>query len=116
MHPLTAEYSTGSNLFRDRLENLRERHHELYWLARSIVWSQFDEVLASFLSGPWFSCEVDVIDGLTAVFKTCVCLSDEAVVECWVGNSYWQYFCNPVYTLQGAFLGTRGNFRICSGV
>jgi len=63
-------------LFRERLENILNRHHELYRLAGLIDWSVFEKEFGKLYAYG---------------------LSDEAVVAKWVENPYWQHFCGETY-------------------
>lgn len=85
-------------LFRERLENILNRHHELYRLAGLIDWSvfekEFGKLYAAKKGRPGIPIRLMV--GLSYLGHT-YGLSDEAVVAKWIENPYWQHFCGETY-------------------
>ena len=82
------------DLFKTRLEGFSNSKHELYRQAHLIDCDKLDEEF-----GKYFDPDKGVpllptrlISGLHFL-KPAKGLSGEAVVECWIENSYWQYFC-----------------------
>jgi IS5 family transposase len=87
-HPQSGE------LFRQALEELINPEHGLVKLAGLIDWSVFDRQWA----GQFASRRGRPASPgrLVAVQHTFAC-SDEALIETWVENPYWQYFCGETY-------------------
>ncbi len=85
-------------LFRERLDNILNRRHELFRLAGLIDWKAFEKEFGQFYSAkkgrPGISIRLMV--GLSYLGHA-YGLSDEAVVTKWVENPYWQYFCGETY-------------------
>jgi len=85
-------------LFRMRLENMLKMDHELIKLSELIDWDSFDEqwgeLFQSKKGAP--AIRTRLIAGLHYL-KHLYNLSDERVVEGWVENPYWQYFCGEQY-------------------
>jgi IS5 family transposase len=85
-------------LLKTRLDQFVNLNHPLCQLARVIDWSAFDEVFGGLY------CEgfgrpgkpTRLLVGLHYLKHT-YDLSDELVVEQWVENPYWQYFCGGEY-------------------
>ena len=85
-------------LFQVRLDFLCDKSQPLYRLSEAINWSELEEAFGSFY------CEgqgrpakpTRLMVGLHYL-KHAEGLSDEEVVERWVENPYWQYFCGEVY-------------------
>ena len=81
------------DLFRERLDAIIDREHALVRLGRLVPWSDFDTSFGPFykpIGRPAKSTRLMV--GLHYLKHT-YDLSDEATVERWVENPYWQYFC-----------------------
>jgi len=85
-------------LFRERLENILDRNHELYRLAGLIDWDAFDREFGAFYAAQKGrpGIPIRLMVGL-AYLGHAYGLSDEAVVAKWVENPYWQYFCGETY-------------------
>lgn len=85
-------------MFERELETLVRPNHGLVKLSRQIQWERFDEkfgVCYSVGNGrPGIPTRLMV--GLTYL-KYLHNISDEAVLELWVENPYWQYFCGERY-------------------
>jgi len=98
MQPLNKKDDKRVELFRERLENILNRHHELYRLAGLIDWDVFEQEFGEFYSArkgrPGIPIRLMV--GLSFLGHT-YGLSDEAVVSKWVENPYWQYLCGETY-------------------
>ena len=87
-----------SMLFTSRLEQILNDQHPLYKLAGTIEWSEFDSTMGK-LYDPGFGRPAKptrLMIGLHYL-KYTYNLSDEAVVEGWIENPYWQYFCGEQY-------------------
>jgi IS5 family transposase len=98
MRPSSKKDDNRMELFRERLENILNRNHELYRLAGLIDWDAFETEFGAFYAAktgrPWIPIRLMV--GL-AYLGHAYGLSDEAVVAKWVENPYWQYFCGETY-------------------
>ena len=98
MQPIKKKTTPQDSLFRDRLENILNRRHELYHLGELIDWSvfekEFGKLYAARKGRPGIPIRLMV--GLSYLGHA-YGLSDEAVVEQWVENPYWQYFCGETY-------------------
>ena len=83
-----------ANLFGIALERLCDRRHALVRLSQSIDWQAFEEAFGALY------CEdngrpakpIRLMVGLHYL-KALYGDSDEGIVEKWVENPYWQYFC-----------------------
>jgi len=85
------------DLFRNRLDNLIDRRHELVKLAELIDWRHFDrEWGEAFCENGRPAIATRLIAGLHYL-KHRYGLSDEQVVQRWSENPYWQYFCGETY-------------------
>jgi len=87
-----------SMMFKVFLKEIISDEHPLVKLADMVEWEVFEEKL-----GPTF-CEENGRPGLPVrlmvglhYLKYTYSLSDEAVVEGWVENPYWQYFCGGIF-------------------
>ncbi|MBV2163769.1 MAG: IS5 family transposase [Comamonas sp.] len=90
--PQTAE------LFRPRLDEQLNMRHPLVKLAALIDWSEIERTFAvPFTSGRGRpALPPHLIAGLLYLQHT-FNASDEAVVNTWVENPYWQFFCGETY-------------------
>ena len=86
------------DLYRSRLDQILNRTHPLYRLADSIDWSFFESEF-----GPLYSdgmgrpaAPIRLLVGLHYL-KHAYNESDESVVERFLENPYWQYFCGCEY-------------------
>jgi len=99
MRPRNLEGSgRQGDLFRAQLEQILNRDHPLYGLANEIDWSVFDQEF-----GPLYvenfgrpGLPIRLVVGLHYL-KYCYNESDESVVERFLENPYWQYFCGCEY-------------------
>ena len=87
-----------SDLFRNRLENIINLEHPLAKLSREIDWSSLEKQFGQFyveeIGRP--GIPIRVMAGLHYL-KYLYNESDEQVVEKYVENPYWQYFCGREY-------------------
>ena len=94
MGPKRMESTPQEDLYRSRLENMISLEHELVKLSRLIDWEVFDaawgKLFESNRGAP--AIPTRLIAGLHYL-KHMHKLSDEEVVDRWVENPYWQYFC-----------------------
>jgi len=98
MRPSSKKDDNRMELFRERLENILDRNHELYRLAGLIDWDAFDREFGAFYAAQKGrpGIPIRLMVGL-AYLGHAYGLSDEAVVAKWVENPYWQYFCGETY-------------------
>ncbi len=98
MTPEKPQKPPSPDLFRNRLDNMLNRRHELYRLADLIDWSRFDSEFGS-LYCPDNGCPAKATRLMVGLqyLKHIYGMSDEAVVRRWVENPYWQYFCGATY-------------------
>lgn len=81
------------NLFRPILKDILNPNHELVLLAKQIDWQSFDDSfspLYSHTGQPGMSIRMMV--GLL-LLKRIYNKGDETVMEQWLQNPYYQYFC-----------------------
>jgi IS5 family transposase len=93
----TSKSESQTNLFLTPLEKICFESHALCILSKSVDWNFFDEKFGSLFHDSFGrpSSRTRLIVGLhflKAMFNE----SDESVVEKWVENPYWQYFCGEV--------------------
>jgi IS5 family transposase len=96
MGPKPTVLSSG-DLYRSRLDQILDQRHELFRLASLINWDSFDQAFGRFyrpLGRPAKPTRLMV--GLSYLQHT-FNLSDEAVVQRWIENPYWQWFCGSEY-------------------
>lgn len=86
------------NLFQSRLDQIINPKHELVKLAKAIDWSVFEEELGQFYSEDKGrpAKPIRLMAGLHYL-KYTFNESDESVVEGFLENPYWQYFCGFEY-------------------
>jgi IS5 family transposase len=98
MRPQSRKEDNRMSLFRERLDNILNRQHELFKLAELIDWGRFEKEFGQLYSvkkgRPGIPIRLMV--GLSYLAHA-YGLSDEAVVAKWVENPYWQYFCGETY-------------------
>jgi IS5 family transposase len=88
---------SSGDLYRSRLDQILDQRHELFRLASLIDWDRFDHEFGRFyrpLGRPAKPTRLMV--GLSYLQHT-FNLSDEAVVQRWIENPYWQWFCGCAY-------------------
>jgi len=99
MRPRNGEESgRQGDLFRAQLEQILNRDHPLYGLANEVDWSVFEQEF-----GPLYvenfgrpGLPIRLVVGLHYL-KYSYNESDESVVERFLENPYWQYFCGYEY-------------------
>jgi IS5 family transposase len=81
------------SLFSFPLEKILDPDHPLVVLAERMDWSQFDDLVSECYSKEGRpGCTTRLMIGLLYL-KHAFNESDESVVERWVENPYWQFFC-----------------------
>jgi IS5 family transposase len=100
MKPRSLSESGQLDLFQARFEQLLNLDHPLCVLARQIDWARFDVAFADCYC-PDTGAPAKAIRLLVGLhyLKHAFSLSDEALVDRWVENPYWQYFCG-FHTMQ----------------
>ncbi len=97
MRPKKREKDPQMKIFNARLELILNSRHPLFVMANQIAWSVFDEEFGKLYSDkgrPGIPTRVMVgLHYLKHTFN----VSDESVVERFVENGYWQYFCGFEY-------------------
>ncbi len=97
MRPKKQKKEPQANLFSSRLDQILNRKHPLFLLADEINWSVFDEEFGKLYAEkgrPGLPTRVMVgLHYLKHTFNE----SDDTVVERFVENAYWQYFCGFEY-------------------
>lgn len=90
-------------MFRSQLTSILNLHHELCQLAELIDWANFDIEFGKFFPSTK-GCPATATRLIVGLFylKHAFKLSDEELMERWVENPYWQYFCGEHY-LQHKF-------------
>lgn len=87
-----------AQLFRSSLESMLNDNHPLYKLANSIDWQRIETELS-----PCYSSDMGRPGNATRLMvglhylKHAYNESDESIIERWVENPYWQYFCGYEY-------------------
>jgi len=97
MGPKPAQPESGE-LFRSRLDEQINMQHPLVKLAALLDWSEIERTFAvTFTSGGGRpALPPRLVAGLLYLQHT-FDASDEAVVNTWVENPYWQFFCGETY-------------------
>jgi IS5 family transposase len=96
-----AETGSQGDLFRAHLDQMLNREHPLYRLANQIDWSAFEQEFG-LLYVEGFGrpgLPIRLVVGLHYL-KYAYNESDESVVERFLENPYWQYFCGFEYFQQ----------------
>ena len=94
MTKVDASKPVQANLFKVMLRDIVYERHELVLLKKAICWERFEKVLepAYCENNARPSIPVRMMVGLTFL-KYMFGLSDQEVLDGWVENPYWQYFC-----------------------
>jgi IS5 family transposase len=89
--------NTG-DLFRSELSNMLNLRHELCQLSELVNWDALDETFGEFFPSET-GCPATPTRLIVGLFflKATFNLSDESLVDRWVENPYWQYFCGEKY-------------------
>jgi len=86
--------SSGKNdLFRERLDAIINPRHPLARLSGLMAWSRFDEAFGCFYRPVGRPAKPTRLMVGLHYLKHVHDLSDEEVVNRWVENPYWQFFC-----------------------
>lgn len=94
MKPKSKSRASQLDLFQAQFEQLLNPDHPLVILAKKIDWSRFDaaftDCYSSDMGAPAKAIRLMVgLHYLKHTFNE----SDESLLERWVENPYWQYFC-----------------------
>ncbi|NDU91650.1 MAG: IS5 family transposase [Ferrovum sp.] len=97
MKPKMQAHSASDDLFRMRLEQMLDQRHPLYRLAGKVAWAAVEERFGGLYAEEGrHGIPIRLMVGLHYL-KHAFNESDETVVERWVENPYWQYFCGEEY-------------------
>ena len=97
MRPNEPTATPQSDLFRLKLVNILDLRHELCRLADQIQWQALAEQFgALYAEAGRPGVPIRLMSGLHYL-KHVFALSDEQVVNSWIENPYWQYFCGEEY-------------------
>ncbi len=88
---------SNPDLFRERLDAIIDMRHGLVRLADLMPWSDFDESFGKFFKPIGRPAKPTRLMVGLHYLKHVYNLSDEELVERWVENAYWQYFCGFVF-------------------
>lgn len=89
----TRPFSGKNDFFRDRLDAIINPRHALVRLAGVIPWKRFDDAFGGFYRPVGRPAKPTRLMVGLHYLKHVHDLSDEEVVERWVENPYWQFFC-----------------------
>ena len=91
-------YPKSSELFAHRLDEIINMNHPLVKLAQLIDWTVFEREWAGHFPSKKGRPATPgrMVAGLMYLQHSFNC-SDEALVEAWVENPYWQFFCGETY-------------------
>jgi IS5 family transposase len=89
--------NSQSDLFSPRLSNILNPRHEMMVLEKMVNWDELEQefadcYLSNYSKGGCPPKPIRLMVGLL-LLQHMHSLSDELVVERWVENPYWQYFC-----------------------
>jgi IS5 family transposase len=94
MKPSPSPKSSQLDLFNARFEQLLNHEHPLYILANKLDWNRFhlafEDCYSPDMGAP--AKEIRLLVGLHYL-KHAFNESDESLLDRWVENPYWQYFC-----------------------
>ena len=97
MKPRNIEQQPQDELFKVRLTDLINLHHPLCRLSTLIDWQRLDaEIAPNFSEQGAPALPTRLVAGLIYL-QHAEKLSDEAVVERWIQNPYWQHFCGESF-------------------
>ena len=85
-------------MFKTPLGHFIKQKHELVSLTKKIPWEQLEQELSVYycLDNGRPGVPIRTIAGVL-LLKRMFNQSDESVLDRWVENPYWQYFCGEVY-------------------
>lgn len=85
-------------MFKTPLQHFMKESHKLILLTKKINWDQLEAQLSKFycLDNGRPSIPIRTVSGML-LLRRMFNESDESVIERWVENPYWQYFCGEVY-------------------
>ena len=85
-------------MFKTPLEHFIKENHQLVLLSKRIDWDSLEDNLSKYycIDNGRPSVPIRTIAGIL-ILKRMFNESDESVLDRWVENPYWQYFCGEVY-------------------
>ena len=86
------------DMYRTPLKHFIKESHELVLLAKKMDWGFLEEQLSKFycIDNGRPALPIRIVAGML-MLKRMFDESDESVIDRWVENPYWQYFCGEVY-------------------
>ncbi len=92
------KHDSTPDLFRSQLTSIMNPDHELCHLSKLINWNNLDEKFGLLFESPHGTraTPTRLIVGLFYL-KAIYHVSDEDLVQRWMENPYWQYFCGEQY-------------------
>lgn len=99
MKPRPIQSSPEQDLFRNRLDNIISLDHPLVQLAETMDWERLDMHMGAFYQESDTGQPPKPTRLMTGLLylKHTYSLSDEELIERWLENAYWQYFCGETY-------------------
>jgi len=85
-------------MFKIPLKHFIKEEHELVLLSKKIQWEQLESDLSQYycVNNGRPGIPIRTISGML-ILKRMFNESDESVIDRWVENPYWQYFCGEIY-------------------
>jgi len=85
-------------MFKTPLKHFIKEEHELVLLSKKIQWEQLESDLSQYycVNNGRPGIPIRTISGML-ILKRMFNESDESVIDRWVENPYWQYFCGEIY-------------------
>jgi len=97
MGPKCSPGQYQEDLFQQRLDNSIAMNHPLVRLSELIDWAAIEkEFCGLFVSTTGAPAKSPRLVAGLLYLKHIHALSDEALIDRWVENPYWQYFCGEV--------------------
>jgi IS5 family transposase len=86
------------DMFKTPLKHFIQEDHKLVQLSKKINWDEIEEELSNYYcpDNGRPGSPIRLVSGML-LLKRMFNESDESVIERWVENPYWQYFCGEVY-------------------
>lgn len=86
------------DIFKTPLQHFIKQEHKLVLLSKKINWDQLETQLSKYycLNNGRPGVPIRTVAGML-LLRRMFNESDESIIERWVENPYWQYFCGEVY-------------------
>ncbi len=94
----SSKHQKQNELFRNRLDQILSHKHPLYQISNQIDWEKFEKEFGKYYTEKTGrpGLRIRLLVGLHYL-KHAYNVSDEGVVEGYLENPYWQYFCGNEY-------------------